>query len=262
MSSPSIGQLATSYIPSQPSFVDTTLPAADRLNFSRIADMNVHDVLAPLETKTNRTLVIKNITEMLSRDCDESHPKFQQLIGDFLIFLMPIFNEINRKSEAYANEGYAHQGSRMAYHRPQSLAHDFKKVLCDSQHNAFMLVTDEKTGAILGSISLLQSDNGLPELSNFYLSEELRRESDSDKIGLGKYLLSNMLHFALVTGHHEVFLTSRRKGGFDRALNLFGQFSFKEVTQPAEINRLVRPEYQSQRTILMLLTDVKQQHPE
>ncbi|NGX57714.1 MAG: hypothetical protein K940chlam3_00608 [Chlamydiae bacterium] len=229
---------------------DVSFPETPKLNFSEIAAMNVHDILP----KINRKIVIKNLTEILDLDSDESHSKFQQLIGEFLIFLMPIHKEINHASEIYADEGYGHQGSRMAYYRPESLKRDFKKVLKDPEHNDFLLVTDEKSGEILGTISLLLCDNGLLELSNFYLAQELRREKDSDKIGLGKYLLSRMLCFSKEIGHNEVFLTSRRKGGFERALNLFTQFGFKEVTKPEEVNRLVRPEYQSSRTIPMVLT--------
>ncbi len=236
-----------------PSFLSAT---DDRLSFSSISALNPKVVLEPLEVKIGRSIVIKNLTSILEPHSNESHPKFQQLCGDFLIFLMSIMEEINIESEKYSDEGYGRQGSRMAFHRPKAIEADFKKVLNDPQNNDFLFVLDEKTGEIMGSISLIQCENGLPEISDFYLSKKLRREVKSPKVGLAKYLFSRMLSFVNNLGLKEVFLTSRRKGGFEQALNLYAQFGFKEVTKAEDINLLVRPEYQSARTIPMLLSNL------
>jgi hypothetical protein len=200
--------------------------------------------------------VIKDLSSHLAAQSNESDPMFQQLYGNFLIFLMSIFQEINQESEKYVNEGYSQQGSRMAFHRAKSIAETFKTVLNDPINNSILFVINERTKEIMGSISVLQSENGLPEISDFYLSKALRRDATSPKIGIGKYLFAEMLSYVNKLGHKEVFLTSRRKGGFEQALNLYTQFGFKEVITKDEINRLVPPKYQSPRTIAMILSNI------
>lgn len=222
-------------------------------NFLEISMIDPRKILGPLEIRTGHPIAIKSLASILESQPNESFPKFQELCGSFNIFLMSIFDEINRESEKYANEGYAQQGSRMAYHRTHSLAETFKAVLDNPITNALYFVFDESKGKIIGSISLLQNENGLLEISDFYLSKTLRREATDPKIGLGKYLFSQMLSIVSNLGQKEVFLTSRRKGGFEQAINLYKQFGFKEITEIDEVNRLVRPEYRSPRTIAMLL---------
>lgn len=223
---------------------------SERLDFFQISKIDSKEILGPIEAKTGHPISIKSLTSILTPQSSESDPKFQQLCGNFLIFLMSSFQEINVKSEKYSNEGYGQQGSRMAFHRTKSIIETFKAVLNDPHNNALFFAIDETTGDIMGSISVLQSENGLPEISDFYLSKNLRRDRTAPKIGLAKYLFSQMLSFVNQLGHKEVFLTSRRKGGFEQALNLYSQFGFKEVND----DRIVRPEYRSPRTIAMLLT--------
>ncbi len=225
----------------------------NKLDFSQIAKIDPKSILGPLEAKMGHQIGILSLASLLGPQSNESDSKFQQLSGDFLIFLSSIFKEINAESIKYADEGYGRQGSRMAFHRQKSINKTFLQVLNDPQRNALFFLMNTNTGDILGSISVLQAENGLPEISDFYLSKDLRRDSTSPKVGIGKYLFSQMLSFVSNLGYREVFLTSRRKGGFEQALNLYNQFGFKEVTKIDEISRLVRPEYQSARTIAMLL---------
>ena len=142
----------------------------------------------------------------------------------------------------HPEEGYHKQGSRMIYHRPTSIIEDFNR---SGGTNIFWHVRDN-TNNIHGSISLLE-ENGHLEISNFYVSKPLRGN------GVGKFLLKTMIDISRMRGYKNVYLTSRRKGGTETALHLFESFGFKEITDIDELNKIIRPEYQSPRTIAMVL---------
>ncbi len=172
---------------------------------------------------------------------------YQELVGDLLIFIMLIYNEINKKSMKYSNEGYAFQGSRMAYHRPANLEKEIDQTIADPEHNLFLIVRDTLTEELIGSITLLKHKQlETAELTNFYVAEKYRKR------GIGSELFSKALDFAKEKNYKRVFLSSRRKGGFESSLRLYSKFGFKEIINSKEIGQLLCAKYQSPRTIPMI----------
>lgn len=215
--------------------------------------MDPDKILEPVRERTGRDLEFTLLSSLFP-NINTNSQKFHQILGDYIIFQAPIFQQINERSAPFAHEGYGMQGSRMFYHRRDAVSNHFKQTLKNPARNFFLLVRDRSTQEILGSVSLLNNaKGGPPELADFYLSPELRRHPEDPKVGIAKYFLTRTVNFARNIGHKSIFLNSRRKGGFEAALSLFRQLGFKELTDNREINRLVSHKYQSSRTIAMLM---------
>ena len=105
--------------------------------------MSIENYLKTLNCRTGRNLKIVNIASLFLEKVNPSKtPKFHQIVGDYLIFLAPIFQEINQKSVQFASEGYEKQGSRMLYHRTNIIQVHLRQALEEPHKNTFILVIE------------------------------------------------------------------------------------------------------------------------
>ncbi|MCB0330695.1 MAG: GNAT family N-acetyltransferase [Bdellovibrionales bacterium] len=149
------------------------------------------------------------------------------------------------------SEGYRNQGTRMWDYREKHAVVATELELAQKPGNSMVLVKSCR-GGVLGMAALLDREDGRPaEVLDVFLEADLRGRD----LGLGRWLIANMIEAGVERGDESIYLRSRRKGGFEAAVHLYERFGFQEVT--GERGDFLAGDFKSPRTIVMEL-DLKQ----